>query len=185
MFFTSVYDRNGKESFDSKLIAYRKTNSFMFYPELLSILGTDLISRNSEYLKYFALLKTFRLFRIRDLIRNSTFHIHIKMIMNLAKLCFYLLFYLWGLGCTFWMAVSYNAPKQYHFIASENAYQAIDGEYYEENGEKYIASSDGSSMIKWGKPITFGEAFGRYIPEYKRDLPAYWYTPASMVDYSS
>lgn len=37
-----------------------------------------------------------------------------KAILNLMKLSFYLAFFLHGLGCYFWMAISYNAPEKYY-----------------------------------------------------------------------
>ena len=68
MFLTSVIDRRGKENFDPKLIAYRRVFSLKFYRELLSVLGTDIISHNNSYLKPFALLKVLRIFNLGTMI---------------------------------------------------------------------------------------------------------------------
>ena len=68
MFFTSVIDNRGKENFDTKLISYRRIYSLKFYTELLSVLGTDIISANNKFLKPFALLKTLRILKLGTMI---------------------------------------------------------------------------------------------------------------------
>jgi len=122
MFFTSVLGRRGKERFDSKLIAHRLTHSFRFYIELLSVLGTDIISSNINWLKPFSLLKVLRIFRLNKLIAQTNIDKVTKSLMNLMKLTFYLIFYLHTISCGYYMVVSYNAPTQYY-------HQHTDGHY--------------------------------------------------------
>ena len=68
MFFTSVIDNQGKENFDTNLIAYRRIYSLKFYTELASVLGTDIIAAHNKYLKPFALMKTLRILKLGTMI---------------------------------------------------------------------------------------------------------------------
>jgi len=109
MFFTSVKHR-GKEVFDSKMIAFKLTHSFRFYIETASILGTDLIANDSD-LRYFALLKIMRIFRLEKLIRDTNANVLLKSLMNLVKFIFYLFFYVHFTACALWYIILKNAPK--------------------------------------------------------------------------
>ena len=113
MFFTSVIDNRGKESFDSKLIAHRVTTSLSVYPDILSVLGTDLVAQmvgTGSLLKNFALMKMLRLFRIGTIISTLNINKITKTMLHLAKLVFYLGFYLWAMGCGLWYIISLDAP---------------------------------------------------------------------------
>ena len=117
MFFTSVIDKQGKETFNSHIIAARVITTPSVYIDALSLIGTDFHNGSTRHnLKYFALLKTYRLFRIGGIISSLNVVKSIKDIMQLIKLIFYLCFYLWALTCGLWWTITKNAPKLFYIL---------------------------------------------------------------------
>ena len=121
-FFTTVVDKRGKESFDSKLIAHRLTHSSRFYIDCLSML--EAFSHFHRYFKPFGLLRIQRVLLINDFIIKANADEVTKALMSLAKITFFLLFYLHCLACYLWLTLSFNAPEMYHLQSEDGVYKS-------------------------------------------------------------
>ena len=116
--------------------------------------------------------------------------------MNLAKIFFYLFFYLHIVACYWWIFLGYNAPERYYSNSELNAYYqySVDGSL----GEPF--QIDGKTMevngtyIMWGKYTTFKNTTWNYFtaedrPDWKEtnemfdSAPNYWYAPLDWVNY--
>ena len=110
MFLTSTINERGKPLFDSRHIAAQYTKTFRFYLDFLSLFGAGVFESIHPYFKLFGFFKMFRVFRISKMIQECTANETTKALLNLAKLMLYLVFYLHGLGCYWWITISFNAP---------------------------------------------------------------------------
>lgn len=108
VFLTSVISRNGGESFDSKDIVDSYMWTSRFFIDTLSLLGSDVFKYINRFMNLFGFFKMLRVFRISELIRNSSVQVETKSLMNLMKLSFYLFFYLHVLSCYFWLVLGYS-----------------------------------------------------------------------------
>ena len=113
MFFTSVINKNGKESYIQSEISEKYMSQNRFKVDIISILGSGVFQSLWKYASLFGLFKMMRVFRIGGMISESTVDEGTKALLNLFKICFYLYFYLHLVACYFWIAIGYNSAQRY------------------------------------------------------------------------
>ena len=64
MFFTTFINNRGREVRDSRLISDNRIGSFMFWMDVLSLLGANLFQLISPFFKYFGFVKIMRIKRL-------------------------------------------------------------------------------------------------------------------------
>jgi hypothetical protein len=141
-FITTVKDKRGRESYDSRLIYLVYTSTLRFYMDALSILGAGVFVGIHPYFQNFGYLKMMRVFRLSQMIAKSNVDEATKAIFNLMKLAFYLCFYLHVLGCYLWIAVGYNAPEKF---------------YINKERTMFVSDEDQSKHLYW-QPIFCAKA---------------------------
>ena len=82
--------------------------SFRFLADTFAILGTGLITSYVPQFKFFGFFKMFRILRLGTLITKMNVPEHIKAIMNLMKLVFYLCLGVHIIGCFWFFVISIN-----------------------------------------------------------------------------
>lgn len=193
MFFTSVINKRGLETFDTEEIRKIYTSKFRFYADCLSLLGSGIFQNINKFFSLFGLFKVIRVFRIGPMIAKSNIDERTKGVLNLMKLIFYLYFYLHCLSCYFWLALSFQSPTRYYPDLELGHYDSSDGEVLrDENGE--IVKYDGTQLM-FGYFRTFGDEkdWTRFTEE---DDPNWqemnrnwesrksmWYMPLDWVNY--
>ena len=70
-FCTSVVPKNGKESFDSRLIFYYYTNTKRFYLDALALLGTEVFIKIHRHFRLFGYFKLTRVLKIDDIVKKA------------------------------------------------------------------------------------------------------------------
>jgi hypothetical protein len=106
MFFTSCQDkRTGKEVLDSHQIAKSYIKQFRFKIDVLSLLGSAPLVAINKRFKFLGLFKMFRVFRLSKMISEANVSTEKRILMNLAKLFLYMLFYLHIIGTFLWAAI--------------------------------------------------------------------------------
>jgi hypothetical protein len=108
MFVTSHLNKIGIEIFDSHQIMKKYMFSFRFLADTFAILGTGLITSYVPQFKFFGFFKMFRILRLGTLITKMNVPEHIKAIMNLMKLVFYLCLGVHIVGCVWFFVISIN-----------------------------------------------------------------------------
>ena len=108
MFMTSYLNKRGIEVFNSHSIANKYIMSLRFVADALAILGTGLITAFVPQFKLFGFFKMFRIMRLGTLITKMNVPEHVKALMNLTKLCFYLCLGVHVIGCGWFFVCSIN-----------------------------------------------------------------------------
>ena len=136
MFFTSfIIVSTGKECFESSKIANNYISQLRFKTDILSILGSSVMSSFGRFFSLFGLFKAMRVFRIGPMIAKSNVEEQTKATLNLFKLIFYLFFYLHTLACYMWLCVDFNSATRYYREYDNGYYISFDGEILkDENG---------------------------------------------------
>ena len=114
MFCTSIINKKGFESYDHYEISDSYTNTARFGVDCISLLGSGVFASIHPYLSLFGIFKIMRVFRMKTLIARSTADRNSKAVMNLAKLSFYLFFYLHFLACYYWIVLGYSQGIRYY-----------------------------------------------------------------------
>ena len=70
MFITNYQNKDGKEIWNNKYIAFNYIKTPRFYFDFLSVLGTDFISQTIPELRLFGYFKLTRISRINGFINN-------------------------------------------------------------------------------------------------------------------
>lgn len=117
-FFTSIINKKGVESFDSKEIAKNYVQQFRFYADILSSLGASFFVKISKSLQIFGYVKMLRVFRLGGMIARANIDEVNKAVLNLSKLTFYLMFYLHLVGCYLWIVTGWHAGKEFYRIGN-------------------------------------------------------------------
>jgi len=192
MFMTSIMTNKGQESFNQEEISDAYTGTLRFYVDCISLLGADIFSGISRFMSLFGLFKLMRVFRMGQMISNSTAEKTTKATLNLFKLTFYLFFYLHLIACYFWITLGFSVGKRYYRDYDLEQYVATDGDILLDvsgtpvpMGEHYLLS---------GPDPTFGEdSWRRWTADETPDWEAkneqwegtlkQWYMPLDWVNY--
>ena len=127
LMLTTYENKNGFEVSDPYRIFIHYTRSWRFVFDTLSLLGMSFFTKIHTSLRQFQLFKATRVFRINSMINKSRQPIHIKGILKIGKLVFFLILYLHWVACIWNLSVVANGPDL--FFVDENAlYHNIWGE---------------------------------------------------------
>ena len=111
MFCSTFTNKQGKEVWNNKEIAYHYVFSLRFYLDTGSLLGSDLIQIIDSNMGLFGFLKITRVFRLGSIIARANIDANYKAVLNFLKLTFYLGLFLHCLAC-FWFKITlFNAFK--------------------------------------------------------------------------
>lgn len=115
MLFTSYNKADGPEVKDQLMIIKNYCLSQRFLFDILSLLGSAVITNYISWLKIMKCFKVVRVFRVNKIIRGLYIHSNLKAILNFIKLFFFLLLYLHILACIWYIALSktYWIPPVY------------------------------------------------------------------------
>lgn len=105
MFLTSYQDKAGHEVRDSIRIAERYMRSSRFVIDLLSLLGTGIVTQFYPTLKVFQCFKMNRVLRLGGIIQRLNIDEELKAVLNLLKLIFYLCLWLHINACVWFIAI--------------------------------------------------------------------------------
>ena len=121
--------KTGQECKDFSMISTNFRGTMRFYTDLLSIFGAKPFQAIHRYFNFFGLFKLFRVKRIGVMIAQANVDDITKALMNLAKIFFYLFFYLHLVACYWWIFLGTNAPQRFYSNSDLNAYYeySVDG----------------------------------------------------------
>lgn len=84
-----------------------------FWLDAISVLGSGVFQKLSRFFVLCGYFKLTRVFRLGKMISQANVDEIPKAVMKLAKLIFYLIFFIHCLACYLWLAFSWNAPVPY------------------------------------------------------------------------
>ena len=194
MFFTSVINKHGHETFDSVEIRKIYVSKFRFYADVLSVLGSGIFQNINQFFSLFGLFKVIRVFRIGPMIAKSNVDERTKGVLNLTKLIFYLYFYLHCLSCYFWLALGFQSPTRFYADVEKGFYFSSSGKIaMDANGDPI--PYDEAISLRFGESRTFGDDkdWLRFTSENSPDWEevnemwesrkSIWYMPLDWVNF--
>lgn len=110
-FFTTYQSSNGKEEFDSTLIAKHYIYSLQFALDTMSMIGNTLFTYLFPSLKIFRLLKMARIFRLNSLIKRANIGKIPKALLTMLKLSFYLFLILHTFACFWYSSITFELSE--------------------------------------------------------------------------
>ena len=86
------------------------------------MLGAGPIVDLNNVFSLFGFLKMLRVFRLGKMISKTNLQSEVKAVLNLMKLVFYLLLYVHGVGCFWWLTCTMGYPDMYYIDLKNNLY---------------------------------------------------------------
>lgn len=162
--FTSRRDKRGYEIQNHYQVAMMYFKTYRFLIDLLALLGTQVFHSLHHSLKLFQIFKVLRVFRIGQMITNSSLQHHVKILANIGRLVMYLILYLHCLACVTNYAVSLNAPEMF-IIQGDGSYKNFNGDSF--NNHTVIEADLG---VSFGSPpdFVFGDSIKMADYDWKR-----------------